>query len=110
MSIGSLALHRRPGRPESSAGASTRISLPLAVHLARLLLCIAYRVPFDCGPIWNTEASDVSGWLRWDFVNGGRGNGTDLWIGVKPTILIEMLVLVQDLPTSRAMVAGSEHA
>lgn len=43
-------------------------------------------------------------------MNQGHGNGTDLGIGVKATVLVEMLILVQDLPTSRAVVAGPEHA
>lgn len=40
----------------------------------------------------------------------GHGNGTDLGIGVKATVLVEMLILFQVPPTSRAVVAGPEHA
>lgn len=43
-------------------------------------------------------------------MNKDRGNGTNLWIEVQSAVLVEVLVLVQALAMSRAVVASSEHA
>lgn len=53
--------------------------------------------------------ASVSDWLRSRLVHQACGNDTNLRIVVVASILFEVLVLLQALPTARAVVTGSEH-
>ena len=84
-----MATPQHSKRPGGLVGAIWRSSYKTR-HLSRRLI--------DRQPISPDGEADVSGWLRWKFVEQVHRHATDLWVGVEGSVELEMLILFQILP------------